>query len=233
MNYENTVKARFLERPNRFIANVEIQGKRETVHVKNTGRCRELLVPGAEVMLEKSSNPSRKTGFDLISVCKNGRWINMDSQAPNKVAEEWLKKGTLFGRECEICRERRYGQSRFDIYVETAGGVKAFMEVKGVTLEENNIASFPDAPTLRGVKHVQELIKCIKDGYEAYLLFVIQMSDICVFRPNWKTHAEFGHAVRQAQAAGVHILAYDCLVTENSMELREPVPVDLEEPYAE
>lgn len=231
MNYKNTERARFLDRPNRFIAHVELQGRMETVHVKNTGRCRELLIPGCEVILEKSGNPSRKTRYDLICVCKNGRWINMDSQAPNRAAEEWLKKGHFFEENYAVYREKRYGNSRFDLYIETITGKKVFIEVKGVTLEEDHIARFPDAPTERGVKHVRELSQCVRDGYMACLLFVIQMDGIRLFRPNWNTHAEFGRAVREAESKGVKILAYDCLVEENKMEIQNPVPVDLEEPF--
>lgn len=230
MKYNHTVKARFIERPNRFIARVKIRDREETVHVKNTGRCRELLVPGCEVILEESDNPSRKTRYDLISVCKNNRWINMDSQAPNKAAEEWFQDGSFFAEERKVFREKKYGNSRFDLYVETVSGRRAFIEVKGVTLEEDNVARFPDAPTERGVKHVRELIQCVRDGYEAYLLFVIQMKGIRLFQPNWNTHAGFGHAVKEAQSAGVKILAYDCLVQENSMVIQNPVPIDLEEP---
>lgn len=232
MKYNNIAKAKFLDRPNRFIAHVELEGRVETVHVKNTGRCRELLVPGTDVILEKSANPARKTKYDLICVCKQGRWINMDSQVPNQAAREWLEKGLLFPENTEIYSERKYGNSRFDLYVESAGR-KAFIEVKGVTLEEDNIARFPDAPTERGVKHVQELIHCLEEGYEAYLLFVIQMKGIRKFQPNWNTHAKFGKTLKAAEAAGVKILAYDCLVTEDSMEIQEAVPVDLEEPDAE
>lgn len=230
MKYNRTVRAQFLDRPNRFIAHVELQGKVETVHVKNTGRCRELLVPGCEIILEESGNPARKTRYDLISVCKEGRWINMDSQAPNRAAEEWLRDGSFFDEEHTVSREKKYGNSRFDLYVETASGRKAFVEVKGVTLEENNIARFPDAPTERGVKHVQELVQCMREGYEAYLLFVIQMRGVRLFQPNWSTHAAFGKAVGEAQRAGVKVLAYDCLVEEDSLEIRDPVPIDLEEP---
>lgn len=226
MKYEHTEKAIFLERPNRFIAYVDLNGKVETVHVKNTGRCRELLIPGTEIILEKSSNPARKTKYDLICVKKADRWINMDSQIPNKAAEEWLKKGGLFPEQIQVRREKVYGNSRFDLYVESSRR-KAFMEVKGVTLEENQIARFPDAPTQRGLKHVEELIRCIRDGYEAYLLFVIQMKGITLFQPNWGTHPEFGDALRDAKNAGVKLLAYDCLVTENLIEIRDPVPVDL------
>lgn len=232
MNYSHTVKARFLDRSNRFIAHVELEGRTETVHVKNTGRCRELLVPGYEVILEEGSNPGRKTKYDLISVCKKGRWINMDSQAPNKAAEEWIKNGYYFPEEVSVFREKTYGSSRFDLYIESKER-KAFMEVKGVTLEEEGEVRFPDAPTERGVKHVRELIQCLRDGYEAYLLFVIQMKDVKVFRPNWNTHREFGKVLREAEEAGVKILAYDCLVGESFMEIKDPVAVDLEVPDGE
>lgn len=231
MKYRNITKGKFLSRPNRFIAQVELQGQVETVHVKNTGRCRELLIPGVEVILEKSDNPSRKTGYDLIAVNKKGNWINMDSQIPNKAAEEWLMKGELFPEEITVHREKTYGNSRFDLYVESPCR-KAFLEVKGVTLEEDGIARFPDAPTKRGVKHIQELIHCLEDGYEAYLLFVIQMKGIQRFEPNWKTHPQLGEALIQAREAGVKLLAYDCLVTEDSIVVENPVPILLEEQSA-
>lgn len=226
MNYSHTVKARFLDRPNRFVAHVELDGQTETVHVKNTGRCRELLVPGYEVILEEGQNPARKTRYDLISVCKEGRWINMDSQAPNKAAEEWLLKGGFFPEDISVYRERKYGNSRFDLYIESPVR-KAFMEVKGVTLEEDNIVRFPDAPTERGIKHVRELIRCMKDGYEAYLLLVIQMKDVRYFEPNRETHPEFGETLKAAADAGVHILAYDCAITEDSIKICDPIPVRL------
>lgn len=232
MNYKNTARGIFRDRPNRFIAHVQIGNQLETVHVKNTGRCRELLVPGVEVILEKSDNPARKTKYDLICVSKAGRLINMDSQAPNKAAEEWVAAGKLFPEEVTVYRERNYGNSRFDLYVESPER-KAFIEVKGVTLEEENIVRFPDAPTKRGVKHLQELIRAAEDGYEAYILLVIQMKDVRYFEPNWETHREFGETLRKAAQAGVHILAYDCAVTENSMEICDPVPVHLEQPAAE
>lgn len=231
MKYRNITKGKFLSRPNRFIAQVELQGQVETVHVKNTGRCRELLIPGVEVILEKSDNPSRKTGYDLIAVNKKGNWINMDSQIPNKAAEEWLMKGELFPEEITVHREKTYGNSRFDLYVESPCR-KAFLEVKGVTLEEDGIARFPDAPTKRGVKHIQELIHCLEDGYEAYLLFVIQMKGIQRFEPNWKTHPQLGEALIQAREAGVKLLAYDCLVTEDSIVVENSVPILLEEQSA-
>lgn len=226
MKYKETEKAIFLKRPNRFIAEVEVQGKREIVHVKNTGRCKELLIPGTEVILEKSGNPKRKTKYDLICVNKQGRLINMDSQIPNKAAEEWIKKGGLFPEEVTIRPEKKYGNSRFDLYVESPVR-RAFVEVKGVTLEEDNIVRFPDAPTVRGLKHVEELILCMEEGYEAYLLLVIQMKGVKKFTPNWETHPEFGEALVKAEKAGVKILARDCFVTEDSIEIQDEVPVDL------
>lgn len=226
MKYENTKRAVFLDRPNRFIAHVDLNGQTETVHVKNTGRCKELLIPGTEVILEESVNPARKTKYDLICVNKSGRWINMDSQVPNKAAAEWIRAGRLFPEEVALKTEKVYGNSRFDIYVESPCR-KAFIEVKGVTLEENDIARFPDAPTQRGVKHVEELIRCQEDGYEAYLLFVIQMKGIREFEPNWSTHPQFGEVLQKAQNAGVHLLAYDCLIREDYIEIQDPVPIRL------
>ncbi|MDO4276402.1 MAG: DNA/RNA nuclease SfsA [Eubacteriales bacterium] len=227
MKYENIARASFLDRPNRFIAHVVLDGQVETVHVKNTGRCKELLIPGVEVILEKSGNPNRKTGYDIICVNKGGRWINMDSQIPNKAAKEWILKGSLFPETITVQPEKTYGNSRFDLYVESDFR-KAFIEVKGVTLEEQGIARFPDAPTLRGVKHIEELIRCMKDGYEAYLLFVIQMKGIRRFEPNWNTHQEFGETLIKAQKAGVKLLAYDCLIEPGLIEIEEPVPIHLE-----
>lgn len=226
MKYENTKRAVFLDRPNRFIAHVDLNGQTETVHVKNTGRCKELLIPGTEVILEESVNPARKTKYDLICVNKSGRWINMDSQVPNKAAAEWIRAGRLFPEEVTLKTEKVYGNSRFDIYVESPCR-NAFIEVKGVTLEENDIARFPDAPTQRGVKHVEELIRCQEDGYEAYLLFVIQMKGIREFEPNWSTHPQFGEVLQKAQNAGVHLLAYDCLIREDYIEIQDPVPIRL------
>lgn len=226
MKYENTKRAVFLDRPNRFIAHVDLNGQTETVHVKNTGRCKELLIPGTEVILEESVNPARKTKYDLICVNKSGRWINMDSQVPNKAAAEWIRAGRLFPEEVTLKTEKVYGNSRFDIYVESPCR-KAFIEVKGVTLEENDIARFPDAPTQRGVKHVEELIRCQEDGYEAYLLFVIQMKGIREFEPNWSTHPQFGEVLQKAQNAGVHLLAYDCLIREDYIKIQDPVPIRL------
>ena len=227
MKYNNIVEGRFIERPNRFIAKVEIGGVTETVHVKNTGRCRELLVKGTTVYLEKSNNPERKTGYDLIAVLKNGKTlINMDSQIPNAVTEEWLKKGNLFSKDAVIRREVTHNKSRFDFYIEE-GGRKIFLEVKGCTLETDGIARFPDAPTERGVKHINELIDCTNLGFEAYILFVIQMKGIKHFEPNNVTHKAFGDALRNAENKGVNILAYDCIVTPDSIEIDKEVKVKL------
>ena len=226
MKYERIKTGRFLERPNRFIAYIEIDGVKETVHVKNTGRCAELLVPGAEVYVQKSDNPERKTQWDLIAVKKGRRLINMDSQIPNRVAEEWIREGNLFPNATLIKPEKTYKQSRFDLYIEE-GNRKIFVEVKGVTLEQDGIVRFPDAPTERGVKHIQELCEAVKDGYEAYILFVIQMDKVKYFTPNMRTHAAFGEALVEAKRAGVQIIAYDCRVTKDSICMGKEVPVIL------
>ncbi len=232
MKYKQVLSGVFLERPNRFIAHVLLNGVRETVHVKNTGRCRELLLPGSKVYLAAAENPDRKTKYDLIAVEKHRGnaaplLINMDSQIPNAAAEEWLKNGGLFSGNAIIRREVQYGNSRFDFYV-TDGPRKAFLEVKGVTLEKEGIAMFPDAPTERGVKHVRELIQCMKTGYEAYVLFVIQMKGVRAFCPNDGIHRKFGDALREAARSGVQILAMDCTVTPDSIALDGAVPVHLE-----
>lgn len=227
MKYERIEMGRFLERPNRFIAYVEILGKKETVHVKNTGRCAELLVPGATVYVQKSDNPERKTQWDLIGVEKGERMINMDSQIPNKVVEEWIRGGNLFPGATLIKPETTFGKSRFDLYIEVDGR-KIFMEIKGVTLEDNGVVRFPDAPTERGVKHVEELAEAVKAGYEAYLFFVVQMKDVKYLAPNMKTHAAFGEAMKMAKAKGVNILAYECQVEKDSIEITKEVPVVLE-----
>ncbi len=231
MQYKAVIPATFLERPNRFIAHVQVNGERAVAHVKNTGRCRELLVTGARVYLAVADDPSRKTKYDLIAVEKerNGQaplLINMDAQAPNAAAEEWLRQGGLFPLGATVRREVRYGDSRFDFYLEH-GDRRAFLEVKGVTLEQDGIARFPDAPTERGVKHVKELCRCLVKGYEAYILFVIQMKEVTAFTPNDKTHPAFGDALRAAAAQGVKILAMDCAVTAEGMTLSEAVPVIL------
>lgn len=229
MKYKKVIEAKFIDRPNRFVAAVEIDGVPQTVHVKNTGRCRELLPKGATVYLSVSDNPHRKTAYDLIAVIKERRGktpliINMDSQIPNGVACEWLAASGLFSDSARIRREVTHKSSRFDIYVED-GERKAFIEVKGVTLEEDGIAMFPDAPTERGVKHLRELTECIGEGYEAYILFVIQMKGVRELRPNDKTHKAFGDALRRAAEAGVGIMAIDCNVTPDTIEANCPVPV--------
>ena len=217
MKYDNITIAKFIERPNRFIAYADIDGKREKVHVKNTGRCKELLLPGVQVGLEKSDNPARSTQYDLVTVYKEGiGWINMDSQAPNKVVYEWLQKQTDISY---IKPEYTYGDSRIDFYFEKEDGTKALMEVKGVTLEKDRIAYFPDAPTQRGVKHINELVKAMEQGYKVYLAFVIQMNGIYEVRPNDETHPEFGQALRRAEEAGVVVLALPCKVTESELEI--------------
>ena len=230
MRYENIEKGIFINRPNRFIANVNVGGKEEVVHVKNTGRCKELLLDGTSVYLNRSDNEERKTKYDLVAVEKNTEngtlLINMDSQIPNDVAEEWLKRGELFSKNAKIQREVKYKNSRFDFYVED-GNRKAFLEVKGVTLERNGVAYFPDAPTERGIKHLTELIDAKENGYESYVLFIIQMDEIDLFKPNDETHKAFGDALRNAENKGVKILAYNSTVTPNSIEIKDPVLVDL------
>jgi sugar fermentation stimulation protein A len=226
MTYTNTENAIFISRPNRFIAHVEIDGKTEIAHVKNTGRCKELLIPGVKVILQRSDNPSRTTKYDLIAVYKGDRLINIDSQAPNRVFYEYLKSGKYIDDIMLIKPEAKYGGSRFDFYVE-AGDRRIFIEVKGVTLEENGVVLFPDAPTLRGVKHLNELAQCVGEGYEAHVVFVIQMKDVWYFTPNTKTHSEFGAALVAAQKAGVKIAAMDCMVTKDGLCIGDPVPVQL------
>lgn len=229
MKYERIEKAVFLERENRFVAYVELEGKREKVHVKNTGRCEELLIPGAEVYLQKSENEKRATLWDLIAVKKGERLVNLDSQIPNRCVEEWLQTGNLF-KEIQCIRpEITYGDSRLDLYAE-GDGKKAFIEVKGVTLEEDGVCLFPDAPSERAVRHIEELIKAKKEGYEAILFFVIQMKEVRYFTPNQKTQPEFAEALKRAKAAGVKILAYDCEVSKDEIRICDPVDVVLESP---
>ncbi|MCI6120396.1 MAG: A/G-specific adenine glycosylase [Lachnospiraceae bacterium] len=229
MIYDRMVPGTFLERPNRFIAYVEIEGRKETVHVKNTGRCAELLQTGVRVYLQESENPGRKTKWDLIAVEKGSRIVNMDSQIPNKVVKEWLEAGHLFENITRIQPEFTYGNSRFDLYVE-ADGKQIFIEVKGVTLEQDGVVRFPDAPSDRAVKHVEELKAAVKEGYEAYVFFVIQMKDVRYFTPNMDTHPAFGEALRDAARAGVHVLAYDCEVSSDRIAIADIVPVVLEDP---
>ena len=225
MRYENMERGRFLARPNRFIARVELNGQVETVHVKNTGRCRELLPPGAEVWCQRAKNPGRKTGYDLITVRKGERLINMDSQAPNAAAMEWLRSGGL-GPVEGLRAETVHGDSRFDFSF-TRAGVLCFLEVKGVTLEDGGICAFPDAPTERGTKHLRGLLRAAAEGYGAYVLFVIQMADVEYLVPNDRTDPAFGAALREAAAGGVTVLAMDCAVTPEEMRIRGPVEVRL------
>lgn len=226
MTYPNTVPARFLSRPNRFVAQVDLAGQEVTVHVKNTGRCRELLLPGARVWLTKSGNPKRKTAYDLIAVEKGRRLINMDAQAPNAVFAQWARAGQFVPGLTALKAEQTFGDSRFDFFW-TAGARQGFVEVKGVTLEENGAVYFPDAPTQRGVKHLHGLTACLGAGYEAAVCFIIQMADVSFFSPNDRTHPAFGAALRAAQAAGVRVLALDCQVTPDSLNPGSPVEVRL------
>lgn len=226
MRYDNIHKGKFLSRPNRFIANVEIDGKAEVCHVKNTGRCKELLIEGCTVWLEHSDSASRKTAFDLVAVEKGDRLINMDSQAPNKAVGEWLREKMPFGEGFSVYPEKKYGNSRFDFYLESQDR-KIFMEVKGCTLEKDGVVLFPDAPTLRGVKHIEELSHCLDEGYEAYIMILVQMSYVKYFTPNYDTHPEFGEALEKASRKGVKILCYDCDVTPDSLTVGKPVKVKL------
>lgn len=225
MRYENMVPGIFLARPNRFIAHVQIGENTEICHVKNTGRCRELLPEGARVWCQKSSNPARKTKYDLITVKKGERLINMDSQAPNQAAKEWLLQGGL-GNIQDLRPETVHEDSRFDFSF-TLDEKRCFLEVKGVTLEHDGVCAFPDAPTLRGTKHLKGLIRAAEEGYGAYLLFVIQMSDVKYLRPNDDTDPAFAAALRESAQKGVTILAMDCAVTEDRMDIRLPVLVKL------
>lgn len=215
MKYRNIIHGKFASRPNRFIAKVWVEGKLETVHVKNTGRCKELLLPDSDVILEVSDNPDRKTKYDLIGVYKEKLgWVNIDSQAPNKVVKEWLEQ-----KDYTLLKpEYTYGDSRIDFYMEK-GEQKFLMEVKGCTLEIDGIGYFPDAPTERGVKHLRELTKAVKDGYQCYVAFVVQMEEINEVRANVTTHKEFGQALEEAKAAGVKVLCLGCKVTEDTLEV--------------
>jgi len=224
MIYNNMKKAKFISRPNRFIANIEIDGKIEMCHVKNTGRCKELLTYGAEIHVQECDASNRKTKYDLISVYKGERLINMDSQAPNKVFHEFLLNGSMFQNVKMIKPECKYKNSRFDFYFETDDR-KIFVEVKGVTLEEDGVVKFPDAPTERGLKHLNELAECIADGYEAYVCFIIQMKDVLYFTPNYMTHKEFGETLKDVNRRGVNIVALDCEVTDDSLTYRNMVDV--------
>lgn len=225
MKYANMVPGIFLSRPNRFIAHVGIGGRTEVVHVKNTGRCRELLVPGAEVWCQRAENPARKTKFDLIAVQKGEKLINMDAQAPNLAAGEWLAGGGL-GPVEGLRAETVHGDSRFDFSF-FRQGKPCFLEVKGVTLENGGVCAFPDAPTQRGTKHLRGLAQAAREGFGAYVLFVIQMADVEYLHPNDATDPDFGAALRAAADSGVEILAMDCLVSPEEMQIRKPVLVQL------
>lgn len=224
MKYNNIVKGEFVDRPNRFIANVIINGKTEVCHVKNTGRCKELLIKGATVYLQKADNPNRKTKYDLIAVQKGDRLINMDSQIVNSVAIEYLPK--MFDDITYIKPECKYGNSRFDIYVETKTD-KIFVEVKGVTLENDGVVRFPDAPTERGVKHLKELQKAVTEGYRAYVLFVVQMDNVLYFEPNRETHPEFAETLKNVREKGVNVIACQCDVTPESITIKNQIPVKI------
>ena len=225
MRYNNMVPGIFLARPNRFIAHIEIDGGSQVVHVKNTGRCRELLPVGAQVWCQESGNPNRKTKYDLITVRKGDRLINMDSQAPNVAAGEWLRSGGL-GEIENLKAEVFHGDSRFDFSF-TKDGRRCFLEGKGVTLENDGVCAFPDAPTERGAKHLKGLTRLAREGFGAYVLFVIQMADVKHLHPNDVTDPAFGDALREAAANGVQVLAMDCAVTESTMDIRLPVLVKL------
>ena len=225
MNYTNMVPGTFRARPNRFIAHIDIDGREQVCHVKNTGRCRELLTPGADVYCQESGNPARKTKYDLIAVRKGSRLINMDSQAPNAAAKEWLLRGGL-GQIEDLKPEFKHGDSRFDFSF-LKDGKRCFLEVKGVTLETDGVCAFPDAPTDRGVKHLKGLTRAVEEGFGGYVLFVIQMEDVKYLHPNDVTDPAFGAALREAAAAGVEVLAMDCAVTPDSMVIRKHVDVRL------
>ena len=225
MRYQNMVSGVFRSRPNRFIAHVEIGGEMQVVHVKNTGRCRELLVPGCRVWCQRADNPARKTQYDLIAVEKGTRLINMDSQAPHRAAGEWLASGGL-GEIDNLRPETTHGDSRFDFSFTRAGN-PCFLEVKGVTLEADGVCAFPDAPTQRGAKHLRGLAEAARQGYGAYVLFVIQMEDVKYLHPNDRTDPAFGTALREAAQHGVQVLAVQCRVTPECMEISEFVPVEL------
>lgn len=226
--YNNIKEGIFLKRPNRFLAHVLIDQQEEICHVKNTGRCRELLIPEVtQVFVEDyGEKAGRKTRYSLVQAMKGDKLVNIDSQAPNKVGWQWVEQGHIYSGLDILKPEKVFGDSRFDLYAE-GDGKKAFIEIKGVTLEENGIALFPDAPTERGLKHIKELCRCIEEGYEAYILFVIQMKGVTAFRPNDRTQPEFGEALAKAREKGVHILALDCKVGKNYLEIDKEVPLQL------
>jgi sugar fermentation stimulation protein A len=226
MKYTSIRKARFISRPNRFIANIEINGQKEICHVKNTGRCKELLIAGTEVFVQEAKSDNRKTKYDLIGVYKGERLINIDSQAPNRIFHEWVLSCDFFEGSHLIKPEYKYNSSRFDFYIET-GDRKILVEVKGVTLEEDGVALFPDAPTERGIKHLTELSQSIEDGYEAYLFFIIQMKGVLYFTPNYKTHTAFGKSLSKAAKQGVKVIALDCEVAPDAITARDYVSCNI------
>ncbi len=226
MIYENILPAVFVDRPNRFIAHVELNGKIEVCHVKNTGRCRELLIPGCRVYVQHQPSPTRKTAYDLIAVEKGERLLNMDANAPNRVFNEYVRAGRFLRGWSVIRPETTHGDSRFDFYLESPGH-RLFAEVKGVTLEDDGVMRFPDAPTERGVKHLEGLARCVQEGYEAWAVFVIQTEDVRWMEPNRRTHPAFADAMRQAAQAGVHLLALDCHTEPDRLEIRRPVEIRL------
>lgn len=237
MKYEKIIQGNFISRPNRFIAEVEVNGEKTKAHVKNTGRLGELLIPGANVYLEdfKDNMRGRKMRYSLVGVEKETHGgimqVNIDSQAPNKVVKEALESGTLklpgLSRLVKIKPEAVYGESRLDFYVKDYGGKEGYIEVKGVTLESGGVASFPDAPTERGIKHINELAGLLCEGKNAYIIFVLQMSPMKCFTPNDERHKAFGDALRQAGSKGVHIMAYQCSVSKDSLEIKEQIEVKL------
>lgn len=226
MIYENILPAVFVDRPNRFIAHVELNGRLEVCHVKNTGRCRELLIPGCRVYVQHQPSPTRKTAYDLIAVEKGERLLNMDANAPNRVFNEYVRAGRFLRGWSVIRPETTHGDSRFDFYLESPGH-RLFAEVKGVTLEDDGVMRFPDAPTERGVKHLEGLARCVQEGYEAWAVFVIQTEDVRWMEPNRRTHPAFADAMRQAAQAGVHLLALDCHTEPDRLEICRPVEIRL------
>lgn len=226
MKYKNIKQAEFVTRKNRFVAEIRLDGNIHSCHVKNTGRLKELLVAGAMVFVEETDNPERKTRYSLIAVEKKDGVVNIDSQAPNKVFYEWVSKGG-FGKDVTLIKpETVYGNSRFDCYIEV-GSRRIFVEVKGVTLENDGRALFPDAPTERGVKHLLELCECVKNGFEAYIVFVIQMKGVHIFSPNRNMHREFAEALEKCSRCGVNILCVDCNVTPDSLEISQSIDYEL------
>lgn len=226
MKYENIRRAKFISRTNRFIANIKVDGKNEICHVKNTGRCKELLTPDTDIFVQEFDSKMRKTKYDLISVYKGERLINMDSQVPNKVFHEWILRSSIFKNIDIIKPEQKYNNSRFDFYIE-ADAKKVFVEVKGVTLEEDGVVMFPDAPTERGLKHLGELSLSIDEGYEAYVVFIVQMKNVKYFTPNVKMHKEFADALIKSRQKGVKIIALDCEVKEDSINAMDFVDIKL------